>query len=87
MKLNKIANNMTEITWTDKNDGCEISVLFSYNTPVAGYDDRGAFRTDQYFSKTTSAHINKYLGGKNIGIVRKQEFIEQLCSLSGVRYA
>ena len=39
-------------------------LLYSYETPVAGEDHNGKFRTDKFYSKTTSAHINKWLGGK-----------------------
>jgi hypothetical protein len=41
-------------------------ILFSYSTPVAGLirfksdEEDGAFRTDTYYSVTTSRHINKY---------------------------
>ena len=37
------------------------SILFSYSTPVAGWDENGAFRTDEKFSVTTSKHINKWI--------------------------
>lgn len=41
-------------------DGRE--VLFSYNTPVAGYKPGfGYFKTDTFWSVTTSKHINAYL--------------------------
>jgi len=43
---------------------------------VAGYDEHGAFRTDEKFSVTTSKHINKYLGGKDVGRVIPQASIE-----------
>jgi hypothetical protein len=72
MKIEPIGSNMTELTFSDK------SVLFSYSTPVAGWDDTGAFRTDQHYSKTTTKHINKYLGGKDIGRVVPQSYIEEL---------
>ena len=37
-------------------------VLVSYETPVAGKTDKvGYFKTDKYFSNTTSRHINEYL--------------------------
>jgi len=55
-----------------------MSILFSYETPVAGWDDKGAFRTEQKFSATTSKHINKYLGGKDIGRTVKQSYISGL---------
>jgi len=56
--LINIASNMTEIK-TNNND----YVLFSYSTPVAGYDKQGAFKTDVWYSRTTTRHINKYLDG------------------------
>jgi len=54
------------------------SVLFSYKTPVAGYDDQGAFRSEDWFSMTTTKHINKYLGGKDVGRKVSQSYIEGL---------
>ena len=36
-------------------------IFFSYDTPVAGWDDSGAFRTAEHYSPTTSKHINQYL--------------------------
>jgi hypothetical protein len=74
MKIEPIGSNMTELTFSDK------SVLFSYSTPVAGWDIAGAFRTDQHYSATTTKHINKYLGGKDIGRVVPQSFIEALAT-------
>lgn len=56
MKLQQLGSNMMLL----KLDNVEI--LFSYETPVAGFD-HGYFRTDAHFSQTTSKHINKYLGG------------------------
>ena len=44
MKLKQIGSNMTELTVNGT------SILFSYETPVAGYDSQGAFRTDQHYS-------------------------------------
>ena len=73
MKLNPIKSNMNEMI-LNKN----ITVLFSYKTPVAGWDEKGAFRTDKKYSKTTTKHINEYLGGKDIGRVVSQEYIESL---------
>jgi len=56
----------------------DTAILFSYDTPVAGWDEQGAFKTDRYYSKTTTKHINEYLGGKDIGRVVPQEYIEEL---------
>lgn len=58
MKLKPIASNLTELRFQHS----DISVAFSYETPVAGWDDQGAFKTDTNFSATTSKHIKKYLG-------------------------
>ena len=72
MKLKNIGSNMTEIEVNGK------SIMFSYETPVAGYCEQGAFRTDEKFSVTTSKQINKYLGGKDVGRVVPQAWIESL---------
>ena len=56
MKLTPIAANQTLVSY---NNGKE--VLFSYSTPVAGYSpELGYIRTNKYYSKTTTKHINKY---------------------------
>lgn len=70
MKLKSIGSNMTELNI----DG--VSILFSYDTPVAGWDALGAFRTDKHYSATTTRHINKYLGGKHVGRKCRQCYIE-----------
>ena len=75
MKLNQQGSNMTEIV---TNAGKRI--LFSYETPVAGWCEQGAFRTEDKFSVTTSKHINKYLGGKDVGRVVPQAWIKGLVS-------
>ena len=77
MKLRSIGPNETELEFVSK-EGRDVSVLFSYETPVAGWDDKGAFRTSERFSVTTSRHINKYLGGKDIGRTVPQSYIEGL---------
>jgi hypothetical protein len=42
------------------------TVFLSYETPVAVYDrnQHAYFRTDQFWSNTTSKHINRWLGGR-----------------------
>ena len=72
MKLKSIASNMTEL----KING--VTVLFSYNTPVAGWDDSGAFKTSKHYSSTTTKHINKYFGGKDIGRKVDQDYINSI---------
>ena len=54
MNLTPIASNMTEVeTKTHR-------ILFSYRTPVAAFEfGRGYIKTEQFWSVTTSRHINK----------------------------
>ena len=75
LRLKQIGSNKTELTYRNEN-GEDISILYSYETPVAGYDEHGAFRTDEKFSSTTSKHINQYLGGADVGRVISQADIE-----------
>ena len=72
MNIRQIASNMTELNLNG------LSVLFSYQTPVAGWDDNGAFRTTEWYSQTTTRHINKYLGGKAVGRTVPQSHINEL---------
>jgi len=72
MELRPIGSNMTEVTIN------QTSILFSYKTAVAGWDDEGAFRTAKYYSPTTTKHINKYLGGSDVGRVVSQAEIERV---------
>jgi hypothetical protein len=56
MKLNPIKANMTELQINDK------LILFSYKTPVACHiDQKGYFQTEDYYSPTTTKHINLWL--------------------------
>ena len=75
MKLRQIKNNVTELTLDN------ITIMFSYETPVAGYDDKGAFRTDTKYSVTTSRQINQYLG-KGVGRTVSQEYINSLVEVA-----
>ena len=54
-KLTPLASNMTEV-YTNNGE----YILFSYSTPVAGQDKEGFFKTDRWYSTTTTRHINKY---------------------------
>ena len=64
MKLTRIGYNQTVV---NLNNGTEI--FFSYDTPVAGKSADGIyFRTEEYYSRTTSRHINKYL--ENVNVVK-----------------
>ena len=58
MKLYQKGSNMTEL------DLGFVQVFFSYETPVAARVTDGTLvRTDQWYSATTSKHINKWLQG------------------------
>ena len=57
MKLFPIATNQTEVETADAR------IFFSYRTPVAAYIfGRGFVRTENFYSTTTSRHINKWIG-------------------------
>ena len=71
MKIKPIAPNQTEVT-TDK-----AVVLFSYETPVAALVDGVAYRTSEFWSVTTSKHINKWFDGIEAE-VKPQSFFDNL---------
>lgn len=72
MKLIQIGSNMTRVVFNR-----DTEVLFSYETPVAGWDSEGAFRTDTKYSVTTTKHINKYLG-QSLARTVPQSYINDL---------
>ena len=79
MKLTPIAANQTLVSY---NNGKE--VLFSYSTPVAGYSpSNGYFKTDKWYSSTTTRHINKYLPDNINANVVSQEVINELSQSKG----
>lgn len=71
MKIKQVGSNMTEL----HKDG--IVVLFSYETPVAAYIDGECVRTEEFYSPTTTRHINKWLAGVKARTV-PQQTIEDL---------
>jgi len=74
MKLQSIAHNRTLLIF---NNGIT-EILFSYETPVAGYSNKlGYVKTDQWYSSTTTRHINKYLGDLKHSVV-EQSVIDDL---------
>lgn len=74
MKINKIANNMTEAEVKG------VKILFSYSTPVAAKTVDGYLVTKKKWSVTTSRHISKWLGGVNATPV-SQETINALAQM------
>ena len=59
MKVRSIGSNKTEVELNN------LEILVSYETPVAAISyGTGAVKTDQYFSNTTSKHVNQWLKDK-----------------------
>lgn len=76
MKLNPIGANQTEVLNND------VQILFSYKTPVACLKRNEAgklepFRTSQKWSRTTSKHINNWLGNL-VAMEKPQSFFDDL---------
>ena len=69
MNLNPIRANMTEVILND-----DLKVLFSYKTPVACELKGEVFKTDKFWSKTTSRHINQWLDGRQAEIAYQTFF-------------
>lgn len=60
LRLKPIKPNMTEIHVGN------VTVLFSYETPVACHvEGQGFFKTSEKHSSTTSRHISQWLNGAN----------------------
>lgn len=69
MKLKRLGANVTELE-TPRG----VRILFSYETPVAAMVPIGTipgwsenhthYRSDRFFSRTTSAHVSSWLAGK-----------------------
>ena len=73
MKLTSIAANRTVLSYPN---GTE--VFFSYSTPVAGYSPvLGYVKTEDWYSSTTTRHINKYLNNVEASTV-SQDYINNL---------
>ena len=60
MKIKQLAPNQTEVYTADAR------ALVSYEIPVAAYVyGKGYVRTSEFYSSTTSKHINRYVGGED----------------------
>ena len=83
MELKSIAKNRTVLIF---NRGIT-EILFSYETPVAGYsNDLGYIKTDQWYSSTTTRHINKYLDGRPHKVVSQSTINDLLKEQIPTRY-
>lgn len=70
MKIKTLSANMTELSL---NDGTQ--VLFSYQTPVASWNNGQFYKTDKKWSVTTSRHINKWA---HCAVTQPQEYFDNL---------
>ena len=71
MNLTPIASNMTEVETKNHR------IIFSYRTTVAAFEfGRGYIKTEQFWSVTTSRHINKW--GAKEGEEVPQEYLNNL---------
>jgi len=57
------------------------TVLFSYQQPVAAYAKGVYYKTDKFYSKTTSDHISKWTGKSTV--IVSQAFIDSLLDIEG----
>ena len=83
MELKSLAKNRTVLIF---NRGIT-EILFSYETPVAGYsNDLGYIKTDQWYSSTTTRHINKYIDGRPHKVVSQSTINDLLKEQIPTRY-
>ena len=52
-------------------------IFYSYDTPVAAQVAGELYKTNEYYSRTTSKHITQYLNGRKAEAV-PQSMIDQL---------
>ena len=72
MKLRPVGSNQTELTING------IIILFSYQTPVAVIGLHGNYKTDKYWSKTTTRHINSFFKGLQEPSEIPQNYFDEL---------
>lgn len=74
MRLTPKGNNQNEVEISP-----DVTVLFSYKTPVAAHvTGRGYIKTEKFWSKTTSRHVNSWLEGVTASTV-PQAYLDNLC--------
>lgn len=52
-------------------------VLVSYTTPVAARVNGKYYKTDEYYSKTTTIHVNNWIGDHSFELV-SQDYLNDL---------
>ena len=76
MKVQILGSNQTEVIFSKGH-----SVFFSYETPVVLTIGGEVFRTTEKFSKTTSKHINHYIGCQESYEISQEEIEKALGSI------
>lgn len=75
LKINPVGQNQTEIETNN------MTIFFSYREPVSCFiNGQGFFKTSKFWSKTTTAHVNKWLknnGAENV-TGKDQSFFDKL---------
>ena len=56
----------------------DVTVLYSYATPVAAKDRHGTYRTSSWYSVTTTRHINEWLKREPMVKEMPQSFFDNL---------
>lgn len=69
MKVKNIGSNQTEVICGD------VTILISYETPVACKINNEYYRTEERYSVTTTKHIDKWAGNCQ---VKPQAFFDNL---------
>lgn len=80
MILRQVGSNQTELSLNNGN-----TLFFSYETPVAGFSPKlGHFKTETYYSRTTSKHINQYFKHVDKVNIVTDDVIVSMCHPEGV---
>lgn len=80
MNLKPLGANKTQLTL--EKSGHDIEILFSYETPVAAlvYENGNwhQYKTDKFWSRTTSRHINSWNPKGGVFGLKPQEFFDNI---------
>ena len=74
MIIKNVGKNQIEIHNKEK----DTTILQSYNTVVAAKISGKWYKTEQFYSRTTSKHITQFFNGFDDAIVKPQEFFDNL---------
>ena len=74
MIIKSVGKNQLEIHNKQK----DITILQSYNTVVAAKISGKWYKTEQFYSRTTSKHINIFFNGFDDATIKPQSFFDKL---------